>query len=332
MGVGVLALYFRASGQELAPGLAALTFGVAIISAAFLLSWAVEVAKLDIAQALALAIVALVAVLPEYVVDLYFAWQAGAHPGSEYASYAAANMTGANRLLVGIGWPLVGLLWWFKSRHGLWLRPTASLEITFLAFAALYAVFIPFRGQIGWWDALVLIGWFAAYMWLSSRAEAEEPELLGPAAAIGALVRGLRRAVTLGLLLYAAGVIVTSAEPFAEGLIQSGKGLGIDEFVLVQWLAPLASESPEILLAAILTLRGNGLAGMTILISAMVNQWTLLIGSLPVVYSISLGSLSGLPLDARQVEEVFLTAAQAIFAVTLLLRLRISWLSAITLL
>ena len=47
--------------------------GAGIFGAAFLLSWASEVAQLDITRALALAVLALIAVLPEYAVDVYFA-------------------------------------------------------------------------------------------------------------------------------------------------------------------------------------------------------------------------------------------------------------------
>jgi cation:H+ antiporter len=45
---------------------------------------------------------------------------------------------------------------------------------------------------------------------------------------------------------------------------------------------------------------------------------------LPLVYSIALGAPTSLPLDERQREEVLLTAAQSLFAVTLLLDLRLS--------
>jgi len=55
--------------------------GLAIMSAAFLLLWACDAAQADISQALALAAVALISVLPEYAVDMYFTWQAGQHPG-----------------------------------------------------------------------------------------------------------------------------------------------------------------------------------------------------------------------------------------------------------
>ena len=44
-------------------------FGLAVVGAAFLLAWAAEVLQLDVSQGLALAVLALIAVLPEYAVD-----------------------------------------------------------------------------------------------------------------------------------------------------------------------------------------------------------------------------------------------------------------------
>jgi cation:H+ antiporter len=92
-------------------------FGAAILGAAFLLSWAAEVAQLDISQTLAIAVLALIAVLPEYAVDLFLAYRAG--QGDEAKRHlAVANMTGANRLLIGVGWaavvliPTSGSSWW----------------------------------------------------------------------------------------------------------------------------------------------------------------------------------------------------------------------------
>src|SRR5262245_63792680 len=84
------------SGPPLPPPLEALLSGAAIFGAAFLLSWAAELAQLEIPRGLAIAGLAVIAVLPEYAVDLYFAWQAAQDP--TYIGYATANMTGANRL------------------------------------------------------------------------------------------------------------------------------------------------------------------------------------------------------------------------------------------
>ena len=329
---GVPAMAIRLGAGPVSEGAAALLFGSAIAGAAFLLVWASEVLALDIPQTLALGLVALIAVLPEYAVDLYFVWQAGADPQSEYASFAAANMTGANRLLVGIGWPLVALLYWFRRRRGLRLERSLLLELGVLGIATVYSFSIFLKSSIALGDAAVLIGIFCMYVWSISRGRRGEPELVGPSAAIGSLAPPARRGVIIFLFAYAALVIILSAAPFAEGLIATGRDLGIEEFLLVQWVAPLASESPEIIIAVVLTLRGAAGAAMIALISAKVNQWTLLVGSLPVVYSISLGTADSLPLDSRQQEEFLLTSAQSLFAVLLLLRMRVSWQGAVALL
>ncbi len=49
-------------------------------------------------------------------------------------------------------------------------------------------------------------------------------------------------------------------------------------------LAPLASESPEFLAARYLVWRGAARYGMAALISSKVNQFTLLIASLPIAF------------------------------------------------
>jgi cation:H+ antiporter len=321
------ALALRLLGAHLTPGLEAITYGTAILGAAFLLTWASEVAQMDIAQGLALAVLALIAVLPEYAVDLYFAWKAAHHP--EYTAYATANMTGANRLLIGIAWPLIIFLYWWKSRQSELVLPRSrTVELAFLALATLYSFVIPFKGTISLLDMLVLVGLFCAYMWRISRAEVEEPELVGPAGVIAMLSPPVRRATVVVLFVFSAGCILGSAEPFAEALLHTGREFNISEFLLVQWLAPLASEAPEVVIACILTTKGDAQAGMGAMISSKVNQWTLLVGTLPLVYSISLGGVGALHLDERQVEEILLTAAQSAFAVAVLANMRLSTLEA----
>jgi cation:H+ antiporter len=126
------------------------------------------------------------------------------------------------------------------------------------------------------------------------------------------------------MFLFAATVILLCAEPFAEALVSTGEELGISEFLLVQWLAPLASEAPELLVAGLYAWRLNTNAGLGTLVSSKVNQWTLLVGTLPIVFSIAAGGLHGLPIDAHQREELLLTAAQSFFALAVLATLSIS--------
>jgi cation:H+ antiporter len=325
------------------PALASLIFGIGIVGAAFLLAWAAEAAQTMISAGLAIAAVALLTILPEYAVDMTFAWKAGADPGLEAylqggpepTAFAlpAANLTGANRLLSGLGWPVVILLYWLRSRRPVQLTPAVTPEIVVLGLAALYSVWMFWRSEIALHDAAVLFILFVIYLWLVSRTgENEQEELLGPPAEIVKLRSGLRKAVIGGLFVFAGIVVVACAEPFADGLVHTGDKFGIDEFILVQWIAPLASEAPEMLVAIIFTLRGKPVFGMAALISAAVNQWSLLVASLPVVFSLSAGHALALPLDDRQQAEVFLTMAQIVFAVILIAKLRIGWMGASALL
>jgi len=302
----------------------ALVFGLAIMAAATLLTWASEIAETEVSATLALVVLALIAVLPEYAVDLYFAWTAPDNP--ENAHLAIANMTGANRLLVGLAWPMIfGIFWWRTRSQPLLVERSNSLGIIFLGAATLYSFSIPIRGHISLIDTVVMFSIFAAYLYISSRMPKRETEVfVGPALALAVLSKEARRTIVVVLFLYAAVVIFAAAEPFAEGLVHTGEKLGIDEFILVQWLAPLASESPEFILAGLLAARGRHGSAMTILIASKVNQWTLLIGSLPVAYSISGGTLSPLDFDSRQAEEVYLTAAQSLFAVAIFVSLSMS--------
>ena len=117
---------------------------------------------------------------------------------------------------------------------------------------------------------------------------------------------------------FAAGVILIVAEPFAESLVELGEAYDIPEFLLVKWLAPLASESPELLVAALFAWKLSARTGFGALLSSKVNQWTLLVGTLPVVFAISSGSFNGLPLGVEQRDELLVTAAQSMFAVAIL--------------
>jgi cation:H+ antiporter len=335
----------RVTGADVAHVLAAAIFGLAVVGAAFVLSWAAEVAQLDISAGLAIAVLAFIAVLPEYAVDVVFAWKGGAAfeahgpacnpPGATTespCSLALANMTGANRLLIGVGWSLVVFLAWWQWRarrrpdrgRGVALEATHAVEVSYLALASAYSITLPLKRSITLVDAAVLFAVFALYTLRIARAPAEEPHLVGPARWIGNFGTRGRRAAVLAMFVFAATVILLVAEPFAEALVATGEQFGISEFLLVQWLAPLASEAPELLVAGLYAWRLNTNAGLGTLVSSKVNQWTLLVGTLPVVFAISSAGTHGLPIIARQREEVFLTAAQSVFAVAVLANLSLS--------
>ena len=346
LAVTIPGVLVRLTGSHPPEILAAVLFGVAIVGAAFMLSWAAEIVQLDISAGLAIALLALIAVLPEYAVDFVFTWKAGVEyldlggvGPFEWAPLALANMTGGNQLLIGVGWPLVVLVgtWKIKQKlgvggqaednsttKGIVLARPQSVDIAYLTLAALYGLTLPFHNTLTLIDAAVLVAIYVAYLIRLGKAPADEPHLVGPAALIGAMEQRPRRLINAALFVVAAGVILAAAEPFAESLVHVGQEFGISTFLLVKWVAPLASESPELLVAALFAWRLSPAIGLGALVSSKVNQWTLLVGTLPLVFAISSSSTHGLPLGIQQRDELLVTAAQTVFAVAIMANLSMS--------
>jgi len=317
--------------------LAAVLYGVAIVGAAFMISWAAEIIQLDVGGGLALAILALIAVLPEYAVDFVLTAEAGREfaatgAAETFGPLALANMTGANQLLIGFGWPLVIILGtWRVRRTG--ARPemaematpttvnlarTQSVDIAYLAIASVYGMTLFLKDTLSLIDSVVLVGIYIAYMIRLSGATPGDPHLVGPSAYIGAMPKGRRRFINYTLFVLSAVVIISVAEAFAESLIELGQEIGVSEFLLLKWLAPFASEAPELLIASLFAWRLAARTGIGALISSKVNQWTLLVGTLPIVFAIFAGQLHGLPLNEVQRDELWVTATQSVFAVAII--------------
>ncbi len=127
------------------------------------------------------------------------------------------------------------------------------------------------------------------------------------------------------MFVFAAGAILANAGLFCEGLLGTGRLLGVNEFVLVQWLAPLASEAPEFTVALVFAWRGQAGTALGSLLSAKLNQWTLLVGMIPATFAVAHGSLAHpLPMSHFQLSEILLTAAQSLLGVLLLASLRLT--------
>ncbi|NPA80074.1 MAG: sodium:calcium antiporter [Thermotogae bacterium] len=326
VGVGAAALLNLMSWP---PYYEALLGGVAIMAAGYVLSVAVEAAQKDVSRALATIILALLAVLPEYAVDIYLAYMGGSHP--HYVHYATANMTGANRMLLGLFWPIVGFVGLYLGRGRKTVRGKAiildrsfRLEVFFLLLATLYSFKLPLFGRITIFDSLVLVSIFGAYAWIASSSHLREEEFEGVVESIVHLRKPLRITIVSFLFLMAGAVIFLSVERFTEGLIRTGELFGISEFLLIQWVAPVASEMPELVVAVLLALKGKTTTAIGALVSSKVNQWTLLVGALPLAYSLGSGRLTSMPLDPLQREELFLTAAQSLFGSILIADLKLS--------
>jgi cation:H+ antiporter len=326
--------------------------GLGILGASFLLAWGAETAEKDVPRAFAIAVLAVLAVAPEYAVDALYAWTAGAAAGTprgvEAGNLAIANMTGANRILIGLGWSGIALFSIYRNRSeddaaieerdGLLadvvhLDRDITLEITFLLAATVYAFFVPLAGGIDVIDTVVLVGLYALYIAVILRGDVEEVEgQVGVPAYFHGYRKRNRALVSLLLFAYSGALIYIAVHDFAHGLESLGQAMGIPSFFMIQWIAPLASESPELIVVAYLVNKARSTAGFNALVSSKLNQWTLLIGTLAVVYSIALGSVGTLSFDAKQAAEIWITAGQSFFAIAVLVNFTISGREAVVLL
>jgi cation:H+ antiporter len=238
----------RLGGIHLSPVPSMLVFGPAIVASAFLLVWAAEAARHDISGSLATAILAVIAVLPEYAVDLYFAWSAGHVP--QHAHYAAANMTGSNRLLLGLGWPFVAVLFawgaWRRGEpaRGIELHSGRRTELVFLGAASLYALIIPVTRRLALYDSAVLLALFGFYLWRAAQGERSEPDLVGVARHIGELPRFAHWEAIALFVLFALQF------PFPQPAVRLGLAAGYTAIALVL-LVRRRAEIPKIVRAAL---------------------------------------------------------------------------------
>lgn len=315
-------LFVRLSGGIVPPPLQVLAYGGAVIAAAFLLAWACEAAQVDVARGLVMAAVAFVAILPEYIVELHFAF-------SGHAEYVTANLTGASRLLLGVCVALpaaVGLLprRWRPARvSAVVLEPPQRVELAVLGAGSLWALRAVVRGQLTALDSLVLVSLYGLYLLRSAASTADGPEPVGIAAELSALPTRERRRWVLWLMLFAATVILLTAVPFGDAVLATGGLVGISPYLLLQWLVPVATETPELVVAFVLLTHGRGAQSAVVLLAGAVSQYTLALGTLPIAYLAGAGA-GPLPLAGRERVELLLSIGVALYAVASLVTLRLS--------
>lgn len=321
----VLVRFFGLGGGS--PFLVAGVTGLAIVAAAFFLSWAVEGLETIMSQALALAILAIIEVAPEFAFEIILAWR-------QQVELVAASVTGVIRLLLGVGWPLVVFVAYFSARRKgqtvreLQLDARQSVELLYLLAASAYALVITLKGTLSVIDTAVLGLLYVLYLYTALRAhggaeEEEEAAAGGIWARTKQLQGALKWVVIAGFLACGAFVLYFGTEPFIDAVLEIARGAGVSEFVLIQWVAPFLSEVPEsltaYLFAATVVFAGVGLRN---LIASKLTQLTLLFAALPVVYGLSVGEVTAVQLTSQSVQEIFLAAARVFLSAVLLLNLR----------
>jgi len=301
-----------------------------ILIAAMLIAWAAESAQFFIAQGFALAILAWLQTLPEFAVEAVLAWK-------QQVPLLLAGLTGALRLLTGLGWPMIYATAAFfyrrresKPLRAIHLEDEHSIEVVGLLACMAYATVIWWKGSLHVYDAVVLIAIYAAYLVILSKMPEQEAEGIEDLERIPrsiVLAPKRVRVATISILFIAGGVLIYfTAEPFLGSLLAVSASLGVPSFVFVQWVAPFVSEFPE-KVSAFYWARTIDRASMALMnmVSSNINQWTLLAAMLPIVYSISLGTPTAIMFDEQQRLELLMTLGQSLVGTLFLINMELAW-------
>jgi len=335
---GAIGVFTATSLKAGGAALAALWTFPSILLSAFVVAWGAEAAQFLISQGLALAVLAWLQTLPEFAVEAVIAWDAGKDPARMHL--AIANLTGAIRLLIGLGWPTVYLVTAFSSRRtrhrlpAIVLEREHAIEVMGLVLPLAYGFVVWLKGSLSVLDAVVLTALYLAYLAVLLRVPPHAEEALSDAPAVSRWAYGLggKRRVVAIVGLFAAGgaLLYVTAQPFLDSMLGIAAVLGVSDFVFVQWVAPFLSEFPETV-SALYWARRADKAPMALmnLVSSNISQWTILAAMIPVIYGWSHAAAGGgfiaFRFDPAQELEIALTLAQSFVALLLLMGMKFAW-------
>jgi cation:H+ antiporter len=307
-----------------------------ILLSAFLVAWAAEAAQFMISQGLALAILAWLQTLPEFAVEAVIAWEAGKDPTRTHL--AIANFTGAIRLLVGLGWPMIYFVAAFSAmrtrKRRVWteilLDDEHAIEVVAMTPPVLYFFWIWYKGSLSLVDAAILTFFYLVYLGLLLKVPPRNEETHEDVGRIPRAVLRLKQRMRWAAIisLFAAGgmLLYFTAHPFLNSMLALAAAFGVSQFVFVQWVAPFLSEFPE-KVSAFYWARKISSAPMALMnmVSSNINQWTVLAAMIPIVYSLSVGHAAALPFDGDQRHEILITVLQSMLAILILSNMRFAF-------
>jgi cation:H+ antiporter len=319
VGCAAFGVLVHLAGPFLPVALTTVGLAIGLIAASFLLAWAADAGEAVFSGGLILAVIALVAVLPEFIIETRFAF-------IQQTELVTANLTGATRLLLTGATALPLVVAYLARRRGqaaatFQLAASRRLELAILLITSIFAVQIVARGKLTVADAVILIALYVLYARRVQGTPEEEPAVIGVPAGLLSISPEFRRLAIAGLILVAAAVVITIANPFADALLATGTSLGLDPYFLIQSVVPLATETPEFVIVAVLVANRRPAQGLALFLASSVSQWTLGMGVLPIAY-LAGGGGTAMPLEGREQVEIALTIALTLFAVAALALLK----------
>jgi len=336
-------------------GIKGVLISLTIIGAAIIIGWGADLLDIVLPSGVAIAIVALLQISPEFFVELATVKKAAENP--EFLQNAMANLYGANKLLVGFGPPLVFFVYYFFSPYRdsnfIAFRKVKSFNIFVLVFGLLYNLILYAKGSLMYYDSFLLVAiYLFSVIYIGRREilfEASHPDANilhhskpetgpengkavspeedeGPAEKFFLKLASpsggepqTARVYAIAFILLAIGgtLLITFAEPFLESLLHAAVAAGIPTFFFIGYIAPFMSEFPEKTVAIGFAMKGKEDTAMINFISSVLSQITLLTALVPIAYSYYKGTPSGIIFTAVQERELLLVIAMTAFSLML---------------
>ena len=304
--------------------------GPAILIASVMIAWGAEASQFFMAQGFALVILAWMQCLPEFAVEAVLAWHQQNH-------LLIANLTGAIRLLTGLGWPMIygTAAFAFRRKFKKPMREievdrVQSVQIVAVLVCLAYVTVLCIKNSLTVLDAVILLTLYACYLLLLRKLPAEDHEDIEDLGRIPKAIVKAPRSTRIAsiLILFGLGgaIIFLAADPFVDSLFAISTTLGVSQFVFIQWIAPFISEFPE-QVSAFYWARGIDRAALALMnmVSSNITQWTLLAAILPIVLSFSHGAVTPILFDEQQSREMWMTLGQSLLGILFLLEMRLLW-------
>ena len=301
-----------------------------VLLASLMIAWGAESAQFFMAQGFALVILAWMQTLPEFAVEAVLAWQG-------HAELLVANLTGAIRLLIGLGWPMIYFTAALSHRRKygkplgeIRLESDNSVSVIGVMLCLVYVAVIAWKGSLGLVDSAVLIAIYAAYLVVLQRLPAEGHEDIAELERIPRAIVMARRSVrnfAIAALFLGGGVIIfLVADPFVGSMMSVSLTLGISQFIFIQWVAPFISEFPEFV-SAFYWARAITDAPMALMnmVSSNITQWALLSALLPIVLSLGVHHPAAIVFDPQQKVELLMTLGQSLMGMLFLINMQLAW-------
>lgn len=291
--------------------------GAAVVALSYLLWHRATAVIPHVPRSLAVGLLVAAVITPELAVEVRFASEAGL---PHVPGLTTAALTGASRMLVGLGWPLaICVLWARSGAVGLTLPRAQRVPLWFLMLAALYAFTIYLKASLTLLDSALLVLLFAAYVWTTARQFAGASDINQRLWTVTPEVPKLdiaRAIVMLGVLGVGAGMTAVGVAHAVLDLSDVSGGFGV-----VQWLVPVATKSPLLVVVCALVWRGRTSEATSTLAAAQFGLLTLTVAVIPVAFlagRFGLGNGLELGLDDTQRSALLLVSAQTVLLVTLL--------------